>query len=179
MTSEPYEYIDPLTGQRIVVHPSETTNYVADGERRREPGMSETAKQPITEADINTAIEKLCADHERELAAKDAEIERLKKELEEPWKHSDHWRDPETGQVECECCCAWALDCSSLQDENAPLKAQVERLSAPVIISDDELLGLNEKYGYFQFGDAQGDKSRAFADDISRIIASRAEKEKE
>lgn len=31
----------------------------------------------------------------------------------EPHK-SEHWRNPETGQVECECCCGWALDTERL-----------------------------------------------------------------
>jgi hypothetical protein len=30
-------------------------------------------------------------------------------------KHSEHWRNPETGQVECECCCSWALDYDALR----------------------------------------------------------------
>jgi len=56
------------------------------------------------------------------------------------------------------------------QAENAALKAQIARLSAPVTFA--ELLPLNEKYGWFQYGDAQGDKSLAFA---NSLIAARKE----
>lgn len=57
---------------------------------------------------------------------------------------------------------------------NDRLLTENERLKARVIITDDELLTLNEKYGYFQFADAQGSKSRAFANDISTLIVARA-----
>jgi hypothetical protein len=48
--------------------------------------------------------------------------------------------------------------------ENDALKAQVERLKAPV--SDEELQPLHDKYGYFKYGDAQGDVSRKFVNDL-------------
>ena len=48
--------------------------------------------------------------------------------------------------------------------ENAALKAQVKRLKAPV--SDKELQRLHDKYGYFEYGDAQGDVSRKFVNDL-------------
>ena len=98
------------------------------------------------------------------IAKQDAEIERLKRELSAMTEDRNLWKDDHEG------------DCPYVA-ENTSLKAQVERLSAPVILTDDELLDLNEKYGYFQFGDAQGSKSRAFADDVARIIAARAGKE--
>ena len=57
------------------------------------------------------------------------------------------------------------------------LEAQVERLTRPV--TDEELLKLNEKFGYFEFRDAQGGKSREFVNDLMSTIAARdAEKEK-
>ena len=36
-------------------------------------------------------------------------------------------------------------------------------------ITDEQLLVLNERYGYFEHGDVQGDVSRAFADDVSQF----------
>jgi hypothetical protein len=48
--------------------------------------------------------------------------------------------------------------------ENDALKAQVKRLEAPV--SDEELQPLHDKYGYFDYGDAQGDVSRKFVNDL-------------
>jgi hypothetical protein len=48
--------------------------------------------------------------------------------------------------------------------ENAALKAQVKRLKAPV--SDKELQRLHDKYGWFEYGDAQGDVSRKFVNDL-------------
>jgi hypothetical protein len=48
--------------------------------------------------------------------------------------------------------------------ENDALKAQVKRLEAPV--SDEELQPLHDKYGYFKYGDAQGDVSRKFVNDL-------------
>ncbi len=66
---------------------------------------------------------------------------------------------------------------------NESLTAKVEKLKAAnkvllealnETVSDEALLGLNEKYGYFQFNDAQGAVSRAFADDIVGIIRARA-----
>ena len=39
-----------------------------------------------------------------------AEILALRAEIAKPWEHSDHWRNPETGYIECSCCCDWALD---------------------------------------------------------------------
>jgi hypothetical protein len=39
-------------------------------------------------------------------------------------------------------------------------------------ITDNQLNDLNEKYGYFQHSDAQGDVSRAFADAVAEILAS-------
>jgi len=40
----------------------------------------------------------------------------------------------------------------------------IERLKAPV--SDEELQPLHDKYGYFKYGDAQGDVSRKFVNDL-------------
>ena len=37
-------------------------------------------------------------------------------------------------------------------------------------VTDEQLLELNEKYGYFQFGDAQGAKSRAFANEVADYV---------
>ena len=76
------------------------------------------------------------ANLESELAQARAEIERLRGELEQPWKHSEHWRTPETGQVECECCCSWALDTEKLVKEFATLRAQLEQMCRPV--TDEE-----------------------------------------
>jgi cell division protein FtsB len=53
---------------------------------------------------------------------------------------------------------------TGLEHENAALTAQVERLKAPV--SDEELQPLHDKYGYFKYGDAQGDVSRKFVNDL-------------
>lgn len=116
------------------------------------------------------------ADYERELAAKEEEIERLERESRCPCCKDGVNMEGEPCQ-ECHGKGIVSLAYDTCRIQNNALKAQVERLSAPVILFDDELLALNEKYGYFQFGDAQGTKSRAFADDISRIIASRAAKE--
>ncbi len=52
----------------------------------------------------------------------------------------------------------------------AGLQDTIERLSAPV--SDEELEPLHEKYGYFQFHDAQGAVSLKFA---NALIAARAQ----
>ena len=68
----------------------------------------------------------------------------------------------------------WAADRAiELIDRIARLVQENKMLrdSAHVRISDDELLDLNEKYGYFEFGDAQGAKSRAFADDVAALTA--------
>jgi hypothetical protein len=54
------------------------------------------------------------------------------------------------------------LECQ-LADYEA-LKAQVKRLKAPV--SDKELQPLHDKYGWFEYGDAQGDVSRKFVKDL-------------
>jgi len=40
-----------------------------------------------------------------------------------PGVHSEHWRNPETGQVECECCFSWALDCEQDRKQIAVLRA--------------------------------------------------------
>lgn len=55
--------------------------------------------------------------------------------------------------------------------ENAMLKAQVKRLEAPV--SDEELQPLHDKYGYFEYGDAQGDVSRKFVNDLLSLLSAR------
>ena len=56
------------------------------------------------------AFEFLTSSHAAKVRELEQEIERMKQELAQPWKHSEHWRNSETGQVECECCCGWALD---------------------------------------------------------------------
>ena len=61
---------------------------------------------------------------------------------------------------------------AALTAERDELKTQVERLCAPV--SNEEIEPLNEKFGYFKYSDAQGDRSRDFA---NSLIAARAAKE--
>jgi hypothetical protein len=36
-------------------------------------------------------------------------------------EHGQHWRNPESGQVECECCCGWALDYERLKKDHQAL----------------------------------------------------------
>jgi cell division protein FtsB len=43
-------------------------------------------------------------------------------------EHNQHWRNPETGQIECECCCKWALDYERLEQENRELRADNDRM---------------------------------------------------
>lgn len=40
-------------------------------------------------------------------------------------EHNQHWRNPETGQAECECCCSWALDAERDRARIAALEAQL------------------------------------------------------
>jgi hypothetical protein len=72
------------------------------------------------------------ADHAAALRERDERIVALEAEVSRPWEHSEHWHNPETGQVECECCCKWALDAHEDHKTIAALHKQVERLSAPV-----------------------------------------------
>ncbi len=41
--------------------------------------------------------------------------------------HNQHWRNPETGQAECECCCGWALDMERERKEHAGALAESRR----------------------------------------------------
>ncbi len=59
----------------------------------------------------------------------EAERDALRAELEKPWTHSEHWLNPETGQVECECCCKWALDAAEDHIRTAKLEAEKKILS--------------------------------------------------
>ena len=68
-----------------------------------------------------------------------AEILALRAEIAKPWEHSDHWRNPETGYIECSCCCDWALDAerdheriAAAEKRAADAEAQVKALSSPV-----------------------------------------------
>ena len=45
------------------------------------------------------------------------------------------------------------------------------------LITDDEIHDLNLKYGWFEFGDAQSAKTKAFVRDVEAICAEKAEKE--
>ena len=56
-------------------------------------------------------------------AAMKIEIGILAPTAPKPDVHSEHWRNPETGQVECECCCSWALDCEQDRKQIATLRA--------------------------------------------------------
>ena len=46
---------------------------------------------------------------------------------------SEHWRNPETGYVECQCCEKWALDVEDLGNQVSELKRTVKRLMRPVM----------------------------------------------
>ena len=54
-------------------------------------------------------------------------------------EHSKHWRNPETGQVECACCCSWALDHAELR-----LRYAAER-AARADKAEQELAALRER----------------------------------
>ena len=58
-----------------------------------------------------------------------AEILALRAEIAKPWEHSDHWRNPETGYIECSCCCDWALDAERDHKRIAELQSQLDALS--------------------------------------------------
>jgi hypothetical protein len=73
--------------------------------------------------DANKFAEWIARPYIERCAKAEAEVAALKAELAEPWKHSEHWRNPETGQVECECCCSWALDAEKDHREIARLTA--------------------------------------------------------
>lgn len=60
---------------------------------------------------------------EAKVAEQAVTIAELQKKLDKPWIHTDHWRNPETGQVECECCCSWALDA----ERDASIIAELSR----------------------------------------------------
>ena len=55
-----------------------------------------------------------------------AEILALRAEIAKPWEHSDHWRNPETGYIECSCCCDWALDAERDHKRIAELQSQLD-----------------------------------------------------
>ena len=55
------------------------------------------------------------------------EVTTLKAERDRPWEHSEHWRNPDTGQIECDCCCGWALDAEETHKELAMLRSENER----------------------------------------------------
>jgi len=46
---------------------------------------------------------------------------------------SEHWRNPQTGYVECQCCEKWALDVEDLGNQVSELKRTVKRLMRPVL----------------------------------------------
>ena len=64
------------------------------------------------------------------VAAAQDEIAKLRAQLQTGWEHSQHFYNTETGQVECECCCKWALDMIEQDKEIATLKAQIATLTA-------------------------------------------------
>ena len=51
----------------------------------------------------------------------------LEQQLKDAQAHSEHWRNPETGYVECECCCKWALDYEALRKQLADAQAEGRR----------------------------------------------------
>ena len=52
-------------------------------------------------------------------------------------EHNQHWRNPETGESECECCCKWALDYEVLRNERDQLLAQLAALQWRPITKTD------------------------------------------
>lgn len=55
-------------------------------------------------------------------------IARLEHELANPEQHSEHWRNPETGYIECECCQKWAMDMIEVKKQLAEANAEIIRL---------------------------------------------------
>ena len=55
-----------------------------------------------------------------------AEILALRAEIAKPWEHSIHWRNPETGYIECSCCCGWALDAERDHKRIAELQSHLD-----------------------------------------------------
>jgi hypothetical protein len=66
-----------------------------------------------------------------------AEILALRAEIAKPWEHSDHWRNPETGYIECSCCCDWALDAERDHKRIAALQSQLDALTWTEITPDN------------------------------------------
>lgn len=54
----------------------------------------------------------------------------------------------------------------NLEDKSREMEI-IRRNQTP--LTKDQILSLNEKHGYFQFADAQGDVTVAFVRDIERI----------
>ena len=139
-------------------------------------------------------------DHERELAAKDEEIERLKESEERSHLQTIDQRDaaenaisqayflvkgesPEWsnlfGYDEALEEISDALKClrisvSNLEAENASLKAQVERLSAPVSYEEKSQFALH----YVRLVQPDRQEPAMLVQNVNRFIAARAGKEK-
>lgn len=72
----------------------------------------------------------LCAKAIEQLGAAEAKVAELERIIAEPWEHTDHWRNPETGYVECECCCKWALDAERDHKTIGEQAATIKRMTA-------------------------------------------------
>jgi hypothetical protein len=80
--------------------------------------------------------------------------------------HNRHWRNPETGYEECECCCKWALDAAEDKRTIAQLQAtvgQVREFLEAIVIAFKEPDG----GPYFKLR-AFAEKHGIYADDLGR-----------
>ena len=106
--TQPSEDIAKLLNSLGILDPAMDSAYLAAKEFFfRHPKI--VKEDPLYERSI--AAQTVVAYHERLSAAcervtrVEQELAEAKKYIAEPWKHSEHWLNPETGQVECECCC--------------------------------------------------------------------------
>lgn len=74
-----------------------------------------------------------------------------------------YWNDQGEANCKISRCIIPGIILYSKKPCNCPLEEK------RIPLTDEQILDLNEKYGYFEYGDAQGDKTEAFVRSVERM----------